>query len=77
MKLIFHYFKVYSQVLHLYVIVKCPFVALVCIGIHNHPPSVPERISSGIKNNLESLIIQAIQQDDNVTSRSILSSIKY
>ncbi|PKC11895.1 hypothetical protein RhiirA5_397230 [Rhizophagus irregularis] len=49
---------------------KC---ALVCVGTHNHPPLVPERIPSGIKNNLESLITQAIQQDDNVTSRSILS----
>ncbi|POG77570.1 hypothetical protein GLOIN_2v1545568 [Rhizophagus irregularis DAOM 181602=DAOM 197198] len=46
-----------------YDIVKCPFVALVCIGTHNHSPS----------NNLESLINQDIQQDDNVTSRSILS----
>ena len=58
-------------------IVKCPFVALVCIGIHNHPSPSPERFPSGIKNNLESLIKQAIQQDDNVTSRSILSGIKY
>ncbi|GBC37792.2 hypothetical protein GLOIN_2v1545568 [Rhizophagus irregularis DAOM 181602=DAOM 197198] len=56
-----------------YDIVKCPFVALVCVGTHNHPPPAPERIPSGIKNNLESLITQAIQQDDNVTSRSILS----
>ncbi|PKY34416.1 hypothetical protein RhiirB3_532812 [Rhizophagus irregularis] len=60
-----------------YDIVKCPFVALVCVGTHNHPPPAPERIPSGIKNNLESLITQAIQQDDNVTSRSILSGIKY
>uniref|UniRef100_U9U4Z3 Uncharacterized protein n=1 Tax=Rhizophagus irregularis (strain DAOM 181602 / DAOM 197198 / MUCL 43194) TaxID=747089 RepID=U9U4Z3_RHIID len=47
--------------------------SLVCVGTHNHPPPAPERIPSGIKNNLESLITQAIQQDDNVTSRSILS----
>jgi hypothetical protein len=57
--------------------VKCPFVALVCIGVHNHPPPAPERIPSGIKNNLESLIEQAIQQDDVITSRSILSGIKH
>ncbi|RGB33580.1 hypothetical protein C1646_761569 [Rhizophagus diaphanus] len=56
-----------------YDIVKCPFAALVCVGIHNHPPPASERIPFGIKNNLESLITQAIQQDDNVTSRSILS----
>ena len=60
-----------------YDLVKCPFVVLVCIGIHNHPPPSPERIPSGIKNNLESLITQAIQQDDDVTSRSILSGIVY
>jgi hypothetical protein len=60
-----------------YDIVKCPFVALVCIGTHNHPPPSPERIPSGVKNNLESLITQAIQQDDNVTSRSILSGIEF
>ena len=60
-----------------YDIVKCPFVVVVCIGIHNHPPPSPERIPSGIKTNLESLIKQAIQQDDDVTSRSILSGIKY
>jgi hypothetical protein len=58
-------------------IVKCPFVALVCIGTHNHPPPSPERIPSEIKNNLESLISQAIQQDNDVTSRSILSGIEY
>ena len=61
-----------------YDILKCPFVALVCIGTHNHPPPAPERVPSGIKTNLESLIRQAIEQDNNdVTSRSILSGIKY
>jgi hypothetical protein len=60
-----------------YDIVKYPFVALVCIGIHNHLPPSLERIPSEIKNNLESLITQAIQQDDDVTSRSILSGIEY
>lgn len=61
-----------------YDIFKCPFVALVCIGTHNHPPPAPERIPSGIKTNLESLIRQTIEQDNNdVTSRSILSDIKY
>ncbi|UZO20894.1 uncharacterized protein OCT59_013304 [Rhizophagus irregularis] len=54
-------------------ITKCPFVALICIGVHNHPPPPPERTPSGIKNNLQILIEQAINQDDTTTSRSILS----
>ncbi|RIA80293.1 hypothetical protein C1645_792839 [Glomus cerebriforme] len=37
-------------------IVNCPFVALVCIGIHNHPPPVPERTPANIKSNLQVLI---------------------
>ncbi|CAB4436081.1 unnamed protein product [Rhizophagus irregularis] len=54
-------------------IAECPFVALICIGVHNHPPPPPERTPAGIKNNLQSLIEQAIYQDDTTTSRSILS----
>ena len=52
---------------------KCPFVALICIGVHNHPPPLPERIPSEIKSNLQTLIEQAINQDDTTTSRSLLS----
>ena len=42
-------------------ITKCPFVALICIGIgvHNHPPPLPERTPE-IKNNLQTLIQQLI-----------------
>ncbi|CAB4439614.1 unnamed protein product [Rhizophagus irregularis] len=54
-------------------IAECPFVALICIGVHNHPPPPSERIPAGIKNNLQSLIEQAIYQDNTTTSRSILS----
>ena len=54
-------------------ITECPFIALVCIGIHNHPPPSPERTSSGIKNNLQSLIEQAIHENDTITPRSLLS----
>ena len=57
-------------------IIDCPFVALVCIGIHNHPPPVPERTPAGIKSNLQSLIEQAIHEDSIVTSRSLLSGNK-
>jgi len=58
-------------------ITKCPFVALICIGVHNHPPPPPERTPSEIKNNLQTLIQQAINQDDTTTSRSILSGKIY
>jgi hypothetical protein len=54
-------------------IVKCPFVALICIGVHNHPPPPPERTPAGIKDDLQSLIEKAIHQDDATTSRSLLS----
>ncbi|CAG8670798.1 1584_t:CDS:2, partial [Racocetra persica] len=38
----------------------CPFIALVCVGTHNHPPSPPEKILADIKANLQILINQAI-----------------
>ena len=58
-------------------ITKCSFVALVCIRIHNHPPPMSERITSRVKNNLQSLIEQAIHENDTITSRSLLSGIKH
>ena len=54
-------------------IVECPFVAL----IYNHPPPSPERTTSEVKNNLQSLIEQAICENDVITSRSLLSGIKH
>ena len=30
-----------------YDLVKCPYIALVCIGIHNHPPPSPNRTPTG------------------------------
>ncbi|GBC07795.1 hypothetical protein RclHR1_00770008 [Rhizophagus clarus] len=51
-------------------IIDCPFVALVCVGVHNHPASAPERTPTTIKSNLQSLIEQAIHEDIIVTSRS-------
>jgi hypothetical protein len=58
-------------------IVSCPFVALVCIGVHNHPPPAPERTPTGVKSNLHSLIEQAIHEDSTITSRSLLSGNEY
>ncbi|CAB4436469.1 unnamed protein product [Rhizophagus irregularis] len=51
---------------------ECPFVALVCVGIHNHPPPPPERTPNNIKDNLQSMIKEAIENDDAVTSGSII-----
>ena len=36
-------------------ITDCPFVALVCIRIHNHPAPAPERTPTTIKSNLQLL----------------------
>ena len=58
-------------------ITECPFIALVCIRIHNHSLPMPERTTSGVKNNLQSLIEQAIYKNDTITSRSLLSGIKH
>ncbi|CAB4410312.1 unnamed protein product [Rhizophagus irregularis] len=51
---------------------ECPFVALICVRIHNHPPPPPERTPNNIKDNLQSMIKEAIENDDAVTSGSII-----
>jgi hypothetical protein len=54
-----------------------PFVALVCIGKHNHPPPPPERTPNGVKDNLQVMIKEAIEKDDAVTSGSIVQGIVF
>jgi len=54
---------------------ECPFVALVCIGKHNHPPPPPERTPDGIKDNLQMMIKEAIEKNDTITSGSIIQGI--
>ncbi|CAB5370784.1 unnamed protein product [Rhizophagus irregularis] len=41
-----------------YDLVVCPYIALVCIGTHNHPSSPPERtpLLVGVKDELQSMI---------------------
>ncbi|CAG8830834.1 20090_t:CDS:2, partial [Racocetra persica] len=51
----------------------CPFIALVCIRIHNHPPPPPEKIPADIKLNFQTLIRQTINDNDIVTSGNIQS----
>ena len=57
-------------------LVTCPFIALVCIGTHNHPPPPPEKIPADIKTNLQKLINQAIDNNNAITPWHIQSSIK-
>ena len=54
---------------------ECPFVALVCVGKHNHPPPPPERAPDNIKDNLQAMIKEAIEKDDVVISGSIIQGI--
>ena len=54
---------------------ECPFVALICVGTHNHPQSPPERTPDNIKDNLQLMIKEAIENDDVVTSGSIITGI--
>ncbi|CAG8655082.1 7545_t:CDS:2, partial [Cetraspora pellucida] len=53
----------------------CPFIAIVCVGTHNHPPLPPEKIPVDIKLSLQSLISQAIDDNNIITPRYIQSKI--
>ncbi|CAG8728871.1 33040_t:CDS:2, partial [Gigaspora margarita] len=52
---------------------SCPFVALICIGIHNYPPPPPEKIPANIKNTLQALIKQAINDNEALTAHSFIT----
>ncbi|CAJ0912059.1 10692_t:CDS:1, partial [Entrophospora sp. SA101] len=49
------------------------FVAIICIGVHNHPLPPPDKLPNGIKSNLQALIEQSIDDNDTTTPGSILS----
>ena len=55
-----------------------PYIALVCIGTHNHPLP-PECTPSGIRDKMQTMIQNIIASDDSVTPRSIVAgkSLKY
>lgn len=57
-----------------YDLAACPYIALVCIGTHNHPPPPPERTPVGIRDELQTMIQNIITSDDSVTPRSIIAS---
>ncbi|CAG8729620.1 34515_t:CDS:2 [Racocetra persica] len=54
----------------------CLFIAIVCVGTHNHPPPAPEKIPVDIKLSLQSLISQVIKDNDIITPRAIQSIAK-
>ena len=51
----------------------CPYIALVCKGIHNHPPPPPDRTPVGIKDELQTMIQNIISSDNSVTPGSIIA----
>ncbi|PKB94907.1 hypothetical protein RhiirA5_386365 [Rhizophagus irregularis] len=56
-----------------YDLAACPYIALVCIGTHNHPPPPPECTPVGIRDELQTMIQNIITSDDSVTPRSIIA----
>ncbi|CAG8842037.1 30755_t:CDS:2, partial [Racocetra persica] len=52
---------------------SCSFVALICIGTHNHPPPPPEKIPANVKNTLQTLIKQAINNNEALTAHSFIT----
>jgi hypothetical protein len=54
-------------------LVACPYIALVCIGTHNHPPPPPERTPVGIKDELQTMIQNIISSNDSATPHSIIA----
>ena len=56
-----------------YDLAACPYIALVCIGTHNHLPPSPECIPASIKDELQTMIQNIIASDDSITSRSIIA----
>ena len=54
-------------------LVTCPYIALVCIGTHNYPPPAPNRTPAEIRDNLQSMVMEAIGSNDSTTARSLLA----
>ena len=44
-----------------------------CIGTHNHLLPAPNRTPAGIKDNLQSMVIEAIGSNDSTTACSLLA----
>ena len=58
-KYLIYIYKLDQNIIYIYYdyishnITECPFVALVCIGKHNHPSPPPEGTPNGTKNNFK------------------------
>jgi len=49
------------------------YIALICIGIYNHPAPSPERTPADFKDELQTMIQNIISLDDSVTPCSIIA----
>ncbi|CAG8662087.1 12422_t:CDS:10, partial [Ambispora gerdemannii] len=56
-------------------LVKCPFIILVCIGEHTHPPPPPSHIPEAIRDRLKTLIEKVSTNLEHVTPRRLISEI--
>ncbi|CAG8647529.1 26851_t:CDS:2, partial [Gigaspora margarita] len=54
-------------------LIKCPFVVLVSVGEHTHPPPPPSHIPESIKDHIK-LMINTSEYLDYITSQKIISS---
>ncbi|CAG8500177.1 11253_t:CDS:2 [Gigaspora margarita] len=54
-------------------LIKCPFVVLVCIGEHTHPPPPPSHVPEAIQNRLKSLIETTSRGLEHATPRKLIS----
>ncbi|CAG8855572.1 7811_t:CDS:1, partial [Gigaspora margarita] len=50
---------------------KCPFIVIISVGIHNHPPPPPTKTPQNIINNLQKIIENEL--DLNLTARKLLT----
>ncbi|CAG8830742.1 30794_t:CDS:2, partial [Racocetra persica] len=53
-------------------LIKCPYVALVSIGEHAHPPLPPSHISEAIKDRINKMINNASEYLNHITPRKII-----
>lgn len=50
-------------------------MVILCQGVHNHPAPPPDKTPSNIKNELQLVIKNSIEQNDTITAGSINSGI--
>ncbi|CAG8846000.1 20464_t:CDS:1, partial [Racocetra persica] len=50
---------------------QCPFIAIISIGVHNHPPPSPTKTPHNIIENLQKIIVN--EHDLSLTTRKLLT----